>query len=97
MPFISCMGRVLRDGVAVPNAVVAHVCGVRCPSWKSDDPCQRAITGADGRYVLQFEAGPEGSRHRLSSSDMNGDAGCVSPDMWLAVRAGETATVDFQI
>lgn len=97
MAFISCQGHVYSNGAAIPNAVVAHVCGATCPSWNTNNAAQKATTNALGYYALQFDAGLPGSQHRLAST-VPGNAGYgVSADSWVTVTPGVTATLDFQL
>ena len=97
MPFITCHGYVRRNGAVVANAVVGHVCGLDCPSWDANNPAQRATTNASGYYTLQFDAGPEGSRHRLGSTVPNNPAIGLAPDFWVEAKQGVTTLHDFAL
>lgn len=97
MPFITCHGYVRQNGAAMANAVVAHVCGLACPSWNTNNPAHKATTNASGYYTLQFDAGPEGSRHRLGST-VPGNLGIgFAADFWVEARQGVTAVHDFAL
>lgn len=99
MVYLTCHGRVTtKDGKAAQGVHIAHSCGsVKCLYWISHGDGQYDETDGDGRYKLQFEAGPQGSLHDISWV-VAGSGGEVPCRTWrLYALDGQEQILDIEL